>query len=281
MISINSLLSGSEHSSPNTTLDDSNSKPMKVKSRWRRSSELEMGLIDDHDEYTPAVDPEPKPPADEEIDPEKIKENERIVVEQLKMFLHINENIYYCDRNISKETKKMTCDCFLTKEECERGELGCGEDCLNRLLMIECGNRCVVAERCTNKRFQNIQYSDVHVFRTEKKGCGIKATNIILPGDFIMEYVGEVLNSEQFEKRAHEYSKEKNKHYYFMALRSDCIIDATCKGNVSRFINHSCDPNAETQKWTVNGELRIGFFSVRTIMPGEEIVFDYQFQRYG
>ncbi|KAJ8945452.1 hypothetical protein NQ314_009204 [Rhamnusium bicolor] len=51
--------------------------------------------------------------------------------------------------------------------------------------------------------------------------------------------------------------------------------------NISRFINHSCDPNAETQKWTVNGELRIGFFSTRTILAGEEVTFDYRFQRYG
>lgn len=52
-------------------------------------------------------------------------------------------------------------------------------------------------------------------------------------------------------------------------------------GNISRFINHSCEPNAETQKWTVNGELRIGFYSNRKILKGEEITFDYQFQRYG
>lgn len=52
-------------------------------------------------------------------------------------------------------------------------------------------------------------------------------------------------------------------------------------GNISRFINHSCEPNAETQKWTVNGELRIGFFCLKKINPGEEITFDYQFQRYG
>lgn len=31
----------------------------------------------------------------------------------------------------------MVCDCVLTKEEISRGEMGCGEDCLNRLLMIE------------------------------------------------------------------------------------------------------------------------------------------------
>lgn len=63
-----------------------------------------------------------------------------------------------------------------------------------------------------------------------------------------MEYVGEVVDPKDFRRRAKEYSKDKNRHYYFMALKSDQIIDATMKGNVSRFINHSCDPNAETQK---------------------------------
>lgn len=90
-----------------------------------------------------------------------------------------------------------------------------------------------------------------------------------------------MLDPEEFERRAEDYSKVKNVHYYFMSLRADAVIDATQKGNISRFINHSCEPNAETQKWTVNGELRIGFFSKRTIFAGEEITFDYQFQRYG
>lgn len=40
----------------------------------------------------------------------------------------------------------------------------------------------------------------------------------------------------------------KHIHHYFMALKNGAAIDATVKGNVSRFINHSCDPNCETQK---------------------------------
>ena len=58
----------------------------------------------------------------------------------------------------------------------------------------------------------------------------------------------QVLDSEEFKRRTKEYDRLKYHHYYFMALKSDAIIDATEKGNASRFINHSCDPNSETQK---------------------------------
>ena len=34
-------------------------------------------------------------------------------------------------------------------------------------------------------------------------------------------------------------------------------------------------------QWTVNGKLRVGFFAVRNISAGEELTFDYQFQRFG
>lgn len=63
-----------------------------------------------------------------------------------------------------------------------------------------------------------------------------------------MEYVGEVLDYKQFKTRTKKYARENAMHHYFMALNADEVIDATQKGNVSRFINHSCDPNAETQK---------------------------------
>lgn len=63
-----------------------------------------------------------------------------------------------------------------------------------------------------------------------------------------MEYVGEVLSAYEFNQRVKRYAREKLDHYYFMALKGNEIIDATLKGNISRFINHSCDPNCETQK---------------------------------
>ncbi|KAI4488685.1 hypothetical protein M0802_011393 [Mischocyttarus mexicanus] len=314
-------------------------KPVKVKSRWRRSSELEMGgssssISGTGFEFSNAIaselitqmtsksnsgpsgesgfsergstvvctstnvqsNPEIKQDKEENIENNSsvnsstmqvskiigtkagplinIDAKDKEMEERLSQFEYLRENLYLTDRYTNKETKRMVCDCFLTEEEIERGELGCGEDCLNRLLMIEC-------DRCTNKRFQNCDYAKCEVFRTEKKGFGLRAVADLDVGEFIMEYVGEVVDPKDFRRRAKEYSKDKNRHYYFMALKSDQIIDATMKGNISRFINHSCDPNAETQKWTVNGELRIGFFIKKFITAGEEITFNYHFQRYG
>ena len=70
-----------------------------------------------------------------------------------------------------------------------------------------------------------------------------------------MEYVGELLDYKEFVRRTRQYNKQQVKHHYFMALNSDELIDATLKGSNSRFLNHSCDPNCETQKVGFDGLL--------------------------
>lgn len=40
-------------------------------------------------------------------------------------------------------------------------------------------------------------------------------------------------------------------------------------------VDHSCSPNCETQKWTVNGDTRIGLFALCDIERGEELTFNY------
>ncbi|UXI14617.1 uncharacterized protein NH340_JMT00560 [Sarcoptes scabiei] len=270
----------------NIMLDESNpdvNKHEKVKSRWLRNSEIENSHIEDFskDNGTAKIN---------DNDSIKLDNNNRDLSDKnnptvsLPTFEEIEENLFLFERKKSKaqkDTKKMVCDCILMKEDRARGLMGCGDDCLNRMLMIECGSKCSLKEHCSNKRFQKKEYSKVEPFKTERKGWGLKALESMEPDTFIMEYIGEVIDPFMFHKRVEKYSKLKLEHYYFMALKSDEIIDATYKGNVTRFINHSCEPNAVTQKWTVNGQLRIGFFTIRSIAAGEEITFDYQFQRYG
>ena len=55
----------------------------------------------------------------------------------------------------------------------------------------------------------------------------------------------------------------------FLFFLKDRIIDAGPKGNYSRFMNHSCNPNCETQKWTVNGDVRVGLFALCDIPAGK------------
>jgi len=62
-----------------------------------------------------------------------------------------------------------------------------------------------------------------------------------------------------------------------MMLHKDLVIDATRKGNISRYFNHSCDPNCETQKWIVEDELRIGIFTRRPVSANQELTIDYRF----
>lgn len=54
------------------------------------------------------------------------------------------------------------------------------------------------------------------------------------------------------------------------------------QGALGRFINHSCEPNCETQKWVVQGsEIAIGLFTTKAIPANTELTFDYNFERYG
>lgn len=96
-----------------------------------------------------------------------------------------------------------------------------------------------------------------------------------------MEYVGEIVTREQMARRAETYAAQGQRHFYFMTLRPNQIIDATCRGNLSRFMNHSCAPNCETQKWIVGGRMRIGLFTTRTVKAATELTFDYKFVRFG
>ena len=210
---------------------------IKVKSRWRQSCEQEMTCLSQKNEPTNSESSFSTTTNNSGSQNNGTTTKNKISLldyHQMKRFNTIRENQYLTEKILCKEINEMVCDCFISKEEIESGELGCGEDCINRLLMIECGASCSLGDLCSNKRFQKCQNAPCVVFDTEKKGLGLKTMKTLASGDFIMEYVGEVINNKQLEKRALQYSQENHQHYYLMALRNDMIIDATSKGNVSR-----------------------------------------------
>ncbi|CAA2991987.1 histone-lysine N-methyltransferase ASHH2-like [Olea europaea subsp. europaea] len=170
----------------------------------------------------------------------------------------------------------MVCHCKPPSE----GRMGCGAKCLNRMLNIECvQGTCPCGELCSNQQFQKRKYAKLKWFRCGRKGYGLQAHEHISEGQFLIEYVGEVLDVHAYEARQREYALEGHKHFYFMTLNGSEIIDACAKGNLGRFINHSCNPNCRTEKWMVNGEVCVGLFALRDIKQGEEVTFDYNYVR--
>ncbi|XP_044960365.1 histone-lysine N-methyltransferase ASHH3-like isoform X7 [Hordeum vulgare subsp. vulgare] len=116
---------------------------------------------------------------------------------------------------------------------------------------------------------------------TEKCGFGLIAKDEIKKGQFVIEYVGEVIDDRTCEERLWKMKRQRYTNFYLCEVSSNMVIDATNKGNKSRFINHSCEPNTEMQKWTVDGETRVGIFALRDIERGEELTYDYKFVQFG
>lgn len=146
---------------------------------------------------------------------------------------------------------------------------------------MECGGDCNCGDNCQNQRFTRQLFADVSVIQTEKKGFGLRANVDLKPNDFIFEYIGEVIAEGAFRKRMIAYDQEGIKHFYFMSLSRGEFVDATKRGNLGRFCNHSCNPNCYVDKWVVNDKLRMGIFAERYVKAGEELVFNYNVDRYG
>lgn len=146
---------------------------------------------------------------------------------------------------------------------------------------MECVGDCGCGRKCQNQRFLRKQYADVTVIKTDKKGFGLRTNKDLKPGDFIYEYIGEVIDERTFRRRMVQYDEEGIKHFYFMSLTKGEFVDATKKGNLGRFCNHSCNPNCFVDKWVVGDKLRMGVFAERKIKAGEELVFNYNVDRYG
>ncbi|XP_072803315.1 histone-lysine N-methyltransferase NSD2 isoform X2 [Vicugna pacos] len=160
----------------------------------------------------------------------------------------------------------------------------CGSDsqCLNRMLMFECHPQvCPAGEACQNQCFTKRQYPETKIVRTDGKGWGLVAKRDIRKGEFVIEYVGELIDEEECMARIRRAHENDITHFYMLTIDKDRIIDAGPKGNYSRFMNHSCQPNCETLKWTVNGDTRVGLFAVCDIPAGTELTFNYNLDCLG
>ncbi|GLJ26396.1 hypothetical protein SUGI_0508910 [Cryptomeria japonica] len=138
-------------------------------------------------------------------------------------------------------------------------------------IVYECGPSCSCPPNCYNRVSQRGIRFQLEVFKTDKRGWGVRSADSIPSGSFICEYTGELLSDMEAEKRIDndEYlfdigrtSKKDQSRWPGLSSvmpESECspacdtvedvgfTIDAAKYGSVGRFINHSCSPNLYAQ----------------------------------
>ena len=98
--------------------------------------------------------------------------------------------------------------------------------------------------------------------KIHSRGC--YTTMPIAQGTYIVEYTGERITCEQADERY----EDRPDTYLFGLSDEEHVIDGD---GVAAFINHSCDPNCESDE--IEGHVWI--IALRDIEAGEELTYDY------
>ncbi|KAH9311713.1 hypothetical protein KI387_026748, partial [Taxus chinensis] len=85
------------------------------------------------------------------------------------------------------------------------------------------------------------------VYKSGIHALGLYTAEFISKGEMVVEYVGEIVGLRVADKREANYHSGGKMQYegacYFFRIDKESIIDATRKGGIARFVNHSCLPN--------------------------------------
>ncbi|KAJ6633813.1 Histone-lysine N-methyltransferase EHMT1 [Pseudolycoriella hygida] len=137
--------------------------------------------------------------------------------------------------------------------------------------LFECNDICDCNKlTCRNRVVQQGSRCALQITQStpKSKGWGVIALTKILKGTFVAEYTGEILNDSEADRRTDD-------SYFFDLGTSQHCIDANFYGNVSRFFNHSCEPNVvPVRVYFDHQDLcfpKIAFFASSNIDAGVEI----------
>jgi len=220
-------------------------------------------------------------PSSNDVDPERFPS-----------FLYITSNILHIDVEnmnyggcLCETCDPVECECFWKMNAYQPYDadslLRDQQECEDQFI-IECNSKCKCSNQCKNRVVQNGVKYKLFIFKTLHKGWAVGAQNIIPKGGFVGEYVGEIISTEEAKRRM---ALRKNERNYLLILREFISskdrwwrtnLDATDKGNFTRLINHSCDPNVELRMVRIESPIpRVALFAKRKIIANEELTIDY------
>ncbi|KAL1461550.1 hypothetical protein WDU94_013435 [Cyamophila willieti] len=142
--------------------------------------------------------------------------------------------------------------------------------------IYECNKNCKCNSTCQNRVIQLGTQVKLAIYKTYN-GCGwgVQTLEAIPRGTYVTEYVGEILTYQAASQRTNQtylFNLDFNESTAF-------VIDACTYGNISHFINHSCDPNLAVYPAYIQcldpNLHRLPLFAIRNIEKGEQLSFSY------
>ena len=111
------------------------------------------------------------------------------------------------------------------------------------------------------------EWAEVRQSKIHNKG--VFAKKDIPKGTYIIEYIGRKISNDE----ADEISERETTAgvIYLFELDKDTTIDGDVPWNPAKYINHSCEPNADS----INDEDHIWIEATKDIKKDEEITYDY------
>ncbi|KAK8404677.1 hypothetical protein O3P69_007728 [Scylla paramamosain] len=111
------------------------------------------------------------------------------------------------------------------------------------------------------------------------KGRGVVTTRKFKKGEFVVEYIGDLIDVREAKERESRYAQDATKgcyNYYFTFQNQQYCIDATAEsGYLGRLVNHSRNGNLVTKAVEVNGRPHLILLAKQDLDLGTEILYDY------
>ena len=133
---------------------------------------------------------------------------------------------------------------------------------------------CFEHENCRNKAMTLGRAKRTFVAKSMVcGGLGLFAGEDIARGEFVIEYIGQVVLNEE-----NQLNNLFTDVFYSFRLKENWLVDSLTWGNKSRYINHARSvaiENLIAKNVYVQGNIQLGLFAQKPIHFGDELLFNY------
>lgn len=218
---------------------------------------------------------------------ETVVQNASVSVDAFKLKEQFNTLLLNrCDCNNNMGEKEQCVKCchggnYVFDNDFKELVLNTVED-VGRDLIYECTGLCGCSpEKCFNRLVQRGPRKFLQIIDSlQYQSKGLKTNRNIPKGAFICEYAGELLTLQESKKILKE-NDEKHKMNYVLVLKESCkrsegdigneviftIVDPSKKGNIGRYLNHSCSSNCKIISVRVDCPIpKIGKYMIESLL---------------